>query len=535
MLKASVISVFLSIDTGQLGCTPIPDDGDEKALQEAILSVLVSIFTSLPPSPAQDLFEALYRAYPLPLSYTERNKLEYDALCLLDQATCTPPTASPSILPWCATMDQSHELPFEAEDGSAEVLLLQKACGLKFAVSSFHVEFLRKLLRHLQAARTNPLVVLQLRLLYYQARNCRVYNQYSTDISKSKLRVLHSIGPTSRSMRHTTLTIDETQYDSSEDYTKAVHYLSNVWKYCLSPQQVMEVASHAVKHNSTPPPCISTLILSVIDCCPESLVMGALGMLAEGTPEQFLDGFENVLKPHSQPNSTGCSSSSSSLSHWMQSPRYLCQLLQLVGKVYNKVIANAVSDVIYGCQQRLKLAASSIAASMQLYESSQQFNQFNLSCQTASFDTLHIGLIAKVTCDAGQDAVLGVAHLLQFHPSFIDKLKRLCAAFYNVSASSVASSGLLRQHPFWTVIFQAVEARKTYVRNIVSTRPSDSERIDNAMKAFQAFASDCGCEAEFRNFASEMAALCPYNVRRMIEKRYLGIIYARHRRYNHHC
>ena len=521
ILEVSVISTFLSVGTGQLGCTPIQDDGDEEALQDAILSLLVSLFTSLPPSSAQDLFQVLHKAYPVPLSYTERSKLGSDALHKLDKATCTPPTASPSILPWFTTMDQSHELPFEVEDGSAEVLLLQKACGLKFAVSSSHVEFLRKLLLCLQAASTNPLIMLQLRLLHCQAQNCRVYNQYGTDI---RLRLLYSTRPTSQSIwGHTTLAIDETQYDSSEDHMKAVDHLSNVWKYCLSPQQVMEAAIHAVKHNSPPPPCISTLILSVIDCCPERQVLDALGILAEGTPEQFLDGIENVLKVRNKPNSTGCSSSPYSLSRSMRDPEYLCKLLQLVGRMYNKVMAG--HDIsIYGYQERLKLAASSITAAMQLFESSQLLY--------LSLQYLDIDLIAKVTCDAGQDAVLGVAHLLQFHPSFLDKLKGLCAAFYNVPASSVTSRGLLRQPPFWTVVCQAVETRKTSVRNIVSIRASDSEIINQEMKEFQAFASDCGCETDFRNFASEMAALCPYNVRRMIEKRYLGIIYARRYQYN---
>ena len=522
--------------TGQLGCTLIPDDGDEAELQEAILSVLVSLFTSLPPSSAQDLFRVLHRAYPLPLSYTERSKLGSAALRKLDQATCAPPTAPPSILPWRATMDQSRELPFETVDSSSvEVLLLQKACGLRLAVSSFHVEFLRKLLFRLQAAGTNPLVMLQLGLLYCQALNCRVYIRCSTDVSECRLRFVHPDARFSlrvQQQQYIALTIDETLYDSSEDHIKAVDHLSSVWRYCLTPEQVMEAAIHAVKHNSPPPPRISTLILSAIDCCPERQVLDALGILAEGTPEQFLDGFENVLKVRNKPNSTGCSSSPYSLSHSMQNPGFLCQLLQLVGRMYNKVTANAVSDVsAYGCQQRLKLAAINIAASMQLYESSQQFSQ---SREYASFDKLDIDSIAKVTCDAGQDAVLGVAHLLQFHPSFIDKLKGLCAAFYNVPVSSVTSRGLLRRHPFWTVVCQAIEARKSYVRNIVRSRTSDSKRIDQAMKAFQAFASDCGCEAEFRIFASEMAALCPFNVRRMIEKRYLGIVSARRHQYNRH-
>ena len=503
---------FLSIGTGQLGCTPIPDDGDKEALQEAILSVLVSLFTSLPPSSAQDLFKVLEKAYPQPLTFSERAKLGHKELRTLDEVKCIPTT---SILPSFAAVDKTHELMFGV-DSSTEAILLQEACSLKRAVTPSHVMFLKKLLFRLQAAGTRPLVILQLGLLYSQAHKCREYTRHVSDVSGCKFTFEESSKYHSRSVQrqHITVSIDEMEFHSSTDHVLAVNHLSNVWRYCITPQQVMEVAIRSVKHK--PPRHVCTLILSAIDSrCPERLVMEALGTLAEGTPEQFIDGIESVLKV--------CNSA--------RNPEFLCNLLQSVGRMYGKIKANVVPVAnIDSCQQRLLNAASNIVTSMQLYESSQQFTVIDQSLSTYVRFSLDIDMIAEVTCDAGQDTVLGVGYFLQLQSSFVNQLKRLCAHFHNVPISSV--NGLLFEHPFQMVLSHAVEARKAFVRKEITANTSDTQRIDRALKAFQAFTSECGFHTDFTNFASEMAALCPFNVRRMIEKRYLGIFYTRrHYRY----
>ena len=521
---------FLSIGTGQLGCTPIPDDGDEEALQEAILSVLISLFTSLPPSSAQDLFKVLEKAYPQPLTFSERAKLRHKELCTLDELKCIPTT---SILPSFAAVDKTHKLKFGV-DSSTEAILLQEACSLKRAVTPSHVMFLKKLLFRLQAAGTRPLVILQLGLLYSQAHKCREYIRCVSDVSGCKFTFEESSKYHSRSVQrqHITVSIDEMEFHSSADHVLAVNHLNNVWRYCFTPQQVMEVAIHSVKHK--PPPHVCTLILSAIDSrCPERLTMKALGILAEGTPEQFIDGIESVLKVCNLPNNTGDIDYSlpESLLHSARNPKFLCHMLQLVGRMYSKIKANVVPVAnIDSCQQRLLSAATSIVNSMQLYESSQQFTVVGQSFSTHANFSLNVDMIAGVTCDAGQDTVLGVGYFLQLQSSFVNQLKRLCAHFHNVPISSV--NGLLFEHPFRMVLSHAVEARKAVVRKEISANTSDTQRIDPALKAFQAFTSECGFHTDFRNFASEMAALCPFNVRRMIEKRYLGIFYTRrHYRY----
>ena len=505
---ALIVSIYILLCTGQLGCTPIPDDGDEEALQEAILSVLISLFTSLPPSSAQDLFKVLHRAYPQPIDCIESGKL-----CKLRSYARKYQryeTDRPTLQLTCALPQLGHaDVQLQQTDSASGTLLavLERASHVLSTVSQSHVTFLEKLYNRI---RTNgegaePLLIMQLQLLHLQAHNCRQSRWY-INASNSQYSDLTEV--IASALLH------------KGNHSAAVKHLVDTWRYCLTHRQMFKALVKAAATGM--PVCndVCELVQSAVDSLPTVATL-ALEVLFYGPPEKFIDQMvsaiqlvqRHLLKKHLE-NAN------------MPAIRCLCQLLELVGRMHAKIKTNLaqITDA-HQYLQRLQDFAKEIITVMasqagiyrQMWASEWSFAGPRLRC------TLNVDEIAGVICDSGQDVLLELGSFLSLLPSFPTDIRMLYAHLHGVNISSV-SNDLLLASPFQSAILQALEDEKINVRrevDIGNTSGSVSFGMvltRRALKRFRNLSKEFGLEADCNAFESEVASQLAPPLRQEFER-----------------
>ena len=107
-----------------------------------------------------------------------------------------------------------------------------------------------------------------------------------------------------------------------------------------------------------------------------------------------------------------------------------------------------------------------------------------------------------------------------YSSSFPDRIMTLCARFNGIPKSSV-NKDLLLQPPFEGLLAPVYESRRAAALSTISAYPNDPPLVDRTLKGLRSFTKQIGMYMEFAVFAAEVANFCPYNVKRMIEKRYI--------------
>ena len=492
--------------TGHLGCTPIPDGGDEAELQEAILSVLVSLFTSLPPSSAQDLFRVLHRAYPQPIDCSESQKLyEFSSKSRKHKNYMADLPASRSIIP---QLSHAGARPGnESLSASTAVDSIQRrARQILSVVSPSHVTFLEKLYNRTDAGGAEPLLVLQLGLLYFQACNCRLSDRWYNDTLRSQ-----SSDPPemiTKALLH------------KGNRSAAVRHLVDTWRYCLTPQHTCEALAKAAANDM--PVCndVCSLVQSITDLFP-SVSKLALEVLFYGPPEKFLDQMVSAIRFGGQLlKKKGRQQAAVHMG-------YHCRLLEFVGQMYAKVKTNLTQVTNAGqCLQRLRDFARRIVMVMtsrtESYTLSQMKPGARCFAMSRSLFTLNVEEVADVICDAGQDVLFGLLSVLPLLPSFPSDLKMLYACVYGVDATSV-SSDLLLVPPFQSAILQALENRKNAVRMVVGelntkSTPRFEGMLRRAVKNLRNLSAEFGFEVDCNAFMAEMTLHITPSLKQVLDR-----------------
>ena len=479
--------------TGQLGCTPLPDDGDKAELQEAVLSVLVFLFTSLPAGSAQDLFQVLHRAYPQPIDCSESKKIyELSPNKKRHEHYIADLPASRSIIPQLSHADA--QLDNESLSASTAIDSIQKrASHLLSVVSPSHVTFLEKLYNRTDAGGAEPLLVLQLGLLYFQARNCRLSDRWYNDTLRSQ-----SSDPPemiTKALLH------------KRTHSAALRHLTDTWRYCLTPQHTCEALAKAAANDM--PVCndVCSLVQSIVGSFP-SVSRVVLEVLFFGPPEKFLDQMVSAIQCGDLIlNKKGPKTIAVHMG-------YHCKLLELVGRMYTKIKTNPTQvPNADQCLQRLQnfsrkivIVVTSQTESYTLSQMSPDVHRFAMS---KSLFTLNVDEIAGVICDAGQDVVVGLVSFLPLLPSFPNDLKMLYAHVHGIDATSV-SSDLLLVPPFQSAVLQALENRKNAVRMVVdesNTKPSTrfEGMLRRAVENLRNLSAEFGYEADCNAFMADIA------------------------------
>lgn len=467
-----------------LGST-ILDRVQAEALRNSILPVVVSLFSSLLPGAAQKLFVTLSKAYPQPLAWVESERLhKFDHDRVYQHTNGAPqPKSRISVFPHLADLEAS----------STTVEVDTEKLGLRWrtlqsVVLEPHIKFLRDVAELVHARPDKALISFQLALLHTQANNCRCseYKFKYDDVFHYPKRKHDFEHPATRGR----ILLEDA------DRVVAIRHLKNVWQYTLEPNGAIKVAAKMMPENGT---CkdICDFVLSLIDLLTECADLKvALGVLSQGTPGQLIVGVGRLLESSQLANNMEC----------------LCQFLESTGSMYNKTMENTTESPWLHLLQDL--------ATMIVDRMTSQEDPHN-----HAYSSLNIELVAHVICDAGSDTVLHVASLLQQHSSllsFPNQVMILCAQFYNIPTSSVSKDFFL-QPPFQNFLEPVYESKKTVAQSVISGDPHNASRVDHTLRQFHNFTIQMGMEEEFVAFATEMAKLCPFNVSRMIEKRFLNI------------
>ena len=463
------------------------DKNQAEALRDAILPVLESLFSSLPPDAAQELFMSLSKAYPRPLEWVEAERL-CKSSSVYQCSYVGPQPKSESVFPHLADLQNSgkHVKAGTGDDSEELDLRMRK---LSSVVSESHVDFLGSLAKLIHAKGDKALLAFQLALLHIQARNCRS-NDYDGKKVPSKYEGYGILARISYPVRERLLLKDA-------DYVIAVRYLQRVWRFTLQPSRAIDyVAKLAPESGMCKEGC--DFVLSLLDLLSEYADLKvAFGVLTQGTPEQLINGVSRLLTIQDHANNI----------------EHLLLYLESVGTMYNIIRKDATV-----CQWLLPL--QDLAKRIIDLLTSQEDLDHK---QKYAYSSLNADLVAQVICDAGSDTVLHVASLLQqraYSSLFPDQIMTLCAQFYGIPTSSV-SKELLLQPPFPGFLVPMYKSKRSAARSVILGNPSDASRVDRSMKEFRSFTKQMGMDVEFTAFAREMADLCPYNVKRMIEKRYI--------------
>ena len=469
---------------GLLGST-ILDRVQAETLRNSILPVMVSLFSSLLPDAAQKLFVALSKAYPQPLAWVESERLHKSDHDRVYQYTdgAPQPKSRMSVFPHLADLEAS----------STTIEVDTEKLGLRWrklhsVVLEPHINFLRDVAELVHARPDKALISFQLALLHTQANNCKC-SEYKFKYGEG----FHY--PKRKHLFERSVTRDRILLEDA-DRVVAIRYLQNVWQYTLKPNEAIKVAAQLMPESGT---CkdICDFVLPLIDHLTECADLKvALGVLSQGTPEQLIDGVRRLLESSQLANNMEC----------------LCQFLESTGSMYNMTMENTTESLWLHLLQDL--------ATMIVDRMTSQEDPHN-----HAYSSLNMKLVAHVICDAGSDTVLHVASLLQQRSnlsSFPDQVMTLCAQFYHIPTSSV-SKDLLLQPPFQNFLEPVYESKKTVAQSVISGDPHNASMVDHTLRQFHNFTTQMGMEEEFVAFATEMAKLCPFNVSRMIEKRFLNI------------
>ena len=500
--------------TGQLGCTPIPDDSDEEALQEPVVSVLIFLFTSLPASSAQDLFRVLHRAYPQPIDCSESQKLyklSHNRKSYEPYVVVLPTLKS--IIPQLSHHDADAQQDNESVSASTAVDSIQRrARHLLSVVSPSHVTFLEELYvcSLSNAGNAEPLLILQLGLLYFQARNCRLSDGWYNDTL-----ICQSSDPTrmiTKALLH------------KGNHSAAVRHLIDTWKYCLTPQQTCKALAKAATNHM--PVCndVCSLVQSIADSFPIVSRL-ALEVLFYGPPEKFLDQMVSAIQSGELFLNKKDPLAEITAVH-MDNP---CRLLELVGRMHTKIKTNPTQvtnadECLRHLQDFSRTIVLVMTSQTKLYTESLSQMRPDVHCfaTSRSLFTLNVHDIAGVICDAGQDVVVELLSFLPLLPSFPNDLKMLYARVYGVAATSV-SGDLLLVPPFQTAILQALENRKNDVQRVIDESNIKSSfrlkgMLRHAVENLRNLSAEFGYEADCSAFMAEVALQLTPSLKQVIDR-----------------
>ena len=440
--------------------------------------MLVSLFSSLPPDAAQKLFMSLSKAYPRPLEWVEAERLR-ESSSVYRHIYEGPQLKTESVFPHLEDLKGSSKAVKAGIGVDSDEMRWPK---LGSVVSKYHVDFLWSLTKLVRAKGDKALLAFQLALLHCQAENCRSneYGDIRADFG-TVTRICHRV-------------IERILLDDT-DRAIAVRHLQHVWRYTLKPRGAIEYAAKMAPESGT---CrdVCHFVLTLIEILPERADLKvAFGVLAKGTPEQLIDGVSQLLVSK----------------HHAKDVEHLCLYLESVGAMYDIVRTDTTASQWLHPLQDLATRIIDLLTSQEDPDHKQK----------SVYSSLKVNVVAQVICDAGPDTVFHIASLLQQRsPSFPEQIMILCARFNEIPTSSVNKDFLL-QPPFESFLEPVYESKKADARSAILVNPSDPPGVDRAVREFRSFTRQMGMHKEFTAFAREMAALCAYNVKRMIEKRYI--------------
>ena len=195
---------------------------------------------------------------------------------------------------------------------------------LSSAVSQSHIDFLGNLAKLVRAKGDKALLAFQLTLLHIQANNCRS-NDYGEMEVSSKYKG-YGMAKTSDPVKDRILLKDE-------DRAIAVRHLQHEWRYTFKPKGAIEFAARMAPESGS---CedLCDFVLSVIELLPEHADLKvALGVLAQGTPEQLIDGVGRLLM----------------ISCHTKNVEHMCLFLESIGSVCTKIRKDARPLPLSGC------------------------------------------------------------------------------------------------------------------------------------------------------------------------------------------
>ena len=453
------------------------DQNQAEAIRNAILPVLVSLFSSLPPDAAQKLFESLSKAYPRPLEWVEAGRLHESSL-MHQHSYGEPQPKSESVFPHLEDLEDSSK----AVTARLSILVTAKEMRwlkLGSVVSESQVDFLGSLAKLVRAKGDKALLAFQLGLLHCQAKNCRS-NDYGEKEVSSKYKGYGVLAKTSYPVKDRLLLEDA-------DRAIAIRHLQHVWRYTLKPRGAIEYAAKMAPKSGT---CrdVCDFVLPLIELLPELADLKvAFGVLAKGTPEQLINGVSQVLVSK----------------HHAKDVEHLCLYLKSVGAMYDTVRTDATASQWLHPLQDLATRIIDLLTSQEDPDHKQK----------CVYSSLKVNVVAQVICDAGPDTVFHIASLLQQHSSsFPEQIMILCARFNEIPTSSV-NKDFLVQPPFESFLEPVYESKKADARSSILVNSSDPSCVDSAVREFRSFTRQMGMHEEFTAFAREMAALCAYNVK----------------------
>ena len=466
------------------------DDSDllMEAMAESFISLLVDLFTMLPPDGCQELFTALYKVYPKPLD-AKRSKAfsRHSQVIGLHRKPDTRSLHYNSAFfprePLMEDIDRQLVItsPYTryhrtkspiSDDERAEILQVQRS---QCSVFPRHISFLENLLKSLQK-KGSPLQF-QMHLLVSLVSNClnldwvsREHCHSSTDNIFNRFRFLDD----------RCSYCDSLQLSVSDDIGFSIEALKEMWKFSIAPQKVLElleVIQDQVRSQPRVPDIMCEILVSLLDCetCLNLRVFQV--MITIGAKPKYILQAVDIA-------SSSINDSKQSNDHCMTTA---IRCAEMLGVAYSEHKASGAAE-----QTLLELRLRAVdflqhAKSILVDRGALKF------MRQKGTPTVNVQALKQIVYDSGQEALTELLALVAMIPGqsllpTLEGMNELCDYFCKDADMSANQSKLMNVSPFKESVAKLLEIRKKNIVRMVGSRGNvDRQKslLDDLKLSFQ--------------------------------------------------